>query len=153
VLRTKTPTARRQLDDAFEAATRVREEVMSVLLTSEADRAMFKIWSDDVGQSFNWTVPTLERAHASQRALVIYFQDLVAERRRAPGDDLLSALMSGEQGSRLSEQELLATCVFLLFGRTRDHDQSDRQRCSGRAAPSAPAAAVAGGSGAARQCH
>ena len=80
-----------------------------------ADREMFKAWSDDVGQSFNWMVPTLERAYASQRALLDYFQDLVAQRRRAPGEDLLSALMSDEQGSQLTEDELLATCVFLLF--------------------------------------
>ena len=31
------------MDQSFETATRVRDEVMNVLLTSEADRAMFKL--------------------------------------------------------------------------------------------------------------
>jgi len=80
-----------------------------------ADQEMFKVWSDDIAEASTWLAPTLERAHASQQAMVIYLQDLVAQRRRAPRDDLLSALMRDEQGSQLSEQELLATCVFLLF--------------------------------------
>ncbi|MCP2341060.1 cytochrome P450 [Actinomadura rupiterrae] len=43
-----------------------------------------------------------------------YFGGLLAERRRAPGDDLLSALAAvQEQGERLTEPELLTTCILL----------------------------------------
>src|SRR5439155_639958 len=45
-----------------------------------------------------------------------YFSELVAQRRRAPRDDLLSALVTARAGDdRLSEAELLAT-VALIFG-------------------------------------
>lgn len=40
-----------------------------------------------------------------------YFRELIALRRKAPGDDLLSALT---QVKELSEAELVATCVLLL---------------------------------------
>ena len=40
----------------------------------------------------------------------------MVERRRAPGDDLVSELVAvEEEGDRLSSRELLATCVLLLF--------------------------------------
>jgi pimeloyl-[acyl-carrier protein] synthase len=46
--------------------------------------------------------------------MVDSFRALAAERRRRPGDDLLSGLVEAEEaGDRLSEQELLATCVLL----------------------------------------
>jgi Cytochrome P450 len=45
-----------------------------------------------------------------------FFLALVAERRRAPRDDLLSALAQAEDGGdRLSEQELVANSILLLL--------------------------------------
>ncbi len=44
-----------------------------------------------------------------------YFFELLAERRRAPGEDLLSRLVQAEDGGTvLSEAELLSTCILLL---------------------------------------
>lgn len=44
-----------------------------------------------------------------------YFFELLAERRRHPGDDLLSALAQVEEGdSMLDETEMLSTCILLL---------------------------------------
>jgi cytochrome P450 len=49
---------------------------------------------------------------------VSYLKDLVAQRRRAPGDpqhDVLTRLIQGEvDGERLSEAELLQNCIFIL---------------------------------------
>ncbi len=42
VLKPKTEKARKQIDDAFEAATCIRQEVLNVLLTSKADKKMFR---------------------------------------------------------------------------------------------------------------
>ena len=43
-----------------------------------------------------------------------YFRALAEERRRRPGPDLLSGLVEAEEaGDRLSERELLATCLLL----------------------------------------
>src|SRR6516225_6510138 len=42
VLRPKNDACRAELEDAFEKTAQVRQEIMEVLLTREADRAMFK---------------------------------------------------------------------------------------------------------------
>ena len=45
-----------------------------------------------------------------------YFHDLIPKRRANPGADLLSELIAAEDdGERLSHDELLATCVQLVF--------------------------------------
>ena len=54
----------------------------------------------------------VERASDEFRA---YFSTLIADRRRNPGDDLLTKLVQiEEQGDQLSEEELLSTCTLLL---------------------------------------
>ncbi len=75
--------------------------------------------SNDIANWFGNVLRTAERARAAQRAiteLTGYFAELVRERRRQPGDDLLSLLISaGERGERLSDDEVYAQCVMLLF--------------------------------------
>jgi cytochrome P450 len=89
------------------------------------DRALFKRWSDDIAAGFflvvtRETADAVRRANESQTALAAYFRELVAARRAHPRDDLLSALVAAESdGAVLSEDELLATCVLLLFAGTR----------------------------------
>jgi cytochrome P450 len=56
-----------------------------------------------------------DRANAAARDFAAYLRGVIAEKRAAPGDDLLSALIAAEAaGDRLSEAELVATCVLLL---------------------------------------
>ena len=44
-----------------------------------------------------------------------YLRDLIAKRRRDPGDDLMSGLIHVvESGDQLTEQEIIATCSLLL---------------------------------------
>jgi cytochrome P450 len=44
-----------------------------------------------------------------------YLRDLIAKRRRDPGDDLMSGLIHVEEsGDQLTEQEIIATCSLLL---------------------------------------
>jgi len=46
-----------------------------------------------------------------------FFADLAAERRRNPGDDLVSALVGGAMaGEPLSEAEIVANCYILILG-------------------------------------
>jgi len=75
--------------------------------------------SNDIANWFGNVLRTPERARAAQRAiaeLTGYFAGLVRERRRQPRDDLLSLLISaGERGERLSDEEVYAQCVMLLF--------------------------------------
>lgn len=58
----------------------------------------------------------VEDAAASAAAgFADYLRGYVAQRRRSPGDDLISQLITAEtSGDALSEDELIATCILLL---------------------------------------
>jgi cytochrome P450 len=54
---------------------------------------------------------------AAHRELFAYFQDLVTERQRRPGDDLVSLLLRMElDGRTLTAGEIVANCYSLLLG-------------------------------------
>lgn len=56
-----------------------------------------------------------DRAAAAAREFATFLRDHVARRRKAPADDLISHLIAaGDDGAKLSEDELVATCVLLL---------------------------------------
>lgn len=56
------------------------------------------------------------RSLPDQRLLISRIRKLVAERRREPRDDLITALVQAEEaGDRLSEAELVATIALLLI--------------------------------------
>jgi len=58
--------------------------------------------------------PTASYAHFQ---IVAYFSSRVAERRKNPGDDLISHLITVEVGGRrMTDNELLANCLSLLLG-------------------------------------
>ena len=57
--------------------------------------------------------------HSQQALLELreFFRGVFAQRRREPREDLISDLVAvEEQGDRLSEEELLSTCVSILIG-------------------------------------
>jgi len=57
-----------------------------------------------------------DRAEQATREMMEFFRSLVAARRAKPAADLLSALVHlDDEGERLTEDELVATCVLLLF--------------------------------------
>jgi cytochrome P450 len=83
------------------------------------DRARFKAWSDDLALVLINPAASpsqVAQGYRSLRHLMDYFQDLIAERRTQPKDDLLQHLIvAHEQDPTLSEDELLVTCAGLLF--------------------------------------
>ena len=83
------------------------------------DRAQFKAWSTDIAATLAGPFlppDVLERSVRSSNELADYFRSQIAERRKEPRDDLLSALCAvEEQGDLLSEDELIATCILLLI--------------------------------------
>jgi pimeloyl-[acyl-carrier protein] synthase len=91
-------------------------ELLGVPLT---DLSTFHDWSDALARvlEIRYSPPEVVAAgNEAAQGLTDYFRDLVAERRGHLGDDLLSALIvAEEQGDRLNEEELLATCVLLFF--------------------------------------
>ena len=84
------------------------------------DHERFKGWGLDIARGLDSVMlpPESEvprRSVAARRALSEYFHGLIAERRAAPRDDLLSGLIAAEEaGDTLSEDELLASCILLL---------------------------------------
>ncbi|HXQ24176.1 MAG TPA: cytochrome P450 [Candidatus Acidoferrales bacterium] len=84
----------------------------------EAERAQFRELVGDLVAIFEMQ-PTDEQmvaADAAQLTISDYFLKLIAEKRRKPGEDLLSNLALAEVGGdRLSDDELV-TLASLLFG-------------------------------------
>ena len=81
------------------------------------DHELFTRWSDDLVHTLDPMIgpEVIARATESELAFDSYFHALIGERRRAPRDDLLSALIAAEEeGERLSEEELLRTLILLL---------------------------------------
>jgi pimeloyl-[acyl-carrier protein] synthase len=80
------------------------------------DHERFRHWSDEIVRTLGEA--TLEDRHASERAgaeLGEYFAAVCDARRRAPREDLISALVAAEEvGDRLTQKELLSTLVLLL---------------------------------------
>lgn len=83
----------------------------------EGDYTLFHGWSNALARSLDYTDDSSVYLAASKAAeeFIAYLKELVAERRKNLGQDLLSALIEArEAGDSLSEAELYATCTLLL---------------------------------------
>jgi cytochrome P450 len=61
------------------------------------------------------TAETLEEVGAAAMTVMLFLVPILAERRREPGDDLLSALAHpGEDGVALDTDEIITMCLLLL---------------------------------------
>ncbi|MFJ5774960.1 cytochrome P450 [Streptomyces sp. NPDC093094] len=91
--------------------------IAEMLGVPEADRAPLRPWSADICGMYELN-PSQETAQKAVRASVEfsgYLRELIAERRKEPGDDLVSGLIAAhDEGDRLTEQEMISTCVLLL---------------------------------------
>jgi hypothetical protein len=101
-------------------AAAIPVEVIGDLLGVPRDeRSPLRDWSLAVLGALE-PAPTPEALSKGETALALFhdFLGKLVERRRAnpldPDEDVLSRLMSGADGARLSEAELLENCVFLL---------------------------------------
>ncbi|MFF5860740.1 cytochrome P450 [Streptomyces sp. NPDC012751] len=85
--------------------------ICELLGVPELDRVAFRTWTTDV---FSHPDPSARRK-ASQE-MGAYLARLLDDKRRAPGDDLMSALVrtSDDDGDRLSPEELVGTAWLLL---------------------------------------
>ncbi|MFF0434836.1 cytochrome P450 [Streptomyces sp. NPDC004327] len=94
----------------------------------DEERARLRPWSADICGMFELN-PSEETARRAVRASVEfsgYLRELIARRRKDPGEDLISGLLGvaergdgergdGERGgAALTEQEMISTCVLLL---------------------------------------
>ncbi|MEU5164439.1 cytochrome P450 [Streptomyces sp. NPDC020875] len=91
--------------------------IAEMLGVPESDRPLLRPWSADICGMFelNPSEETARRAVTASVEFSAYLRGLIAERRTDPGDDLISALIAAyDEGDRLSEQEMISTCVLLL---------------------------------------
>ena len=95
------------------------EIIGNLLAIPHAERAPLRDWSLAILGALE-PVLTAEQQALGNRAVedfVAYLVTLIAERTAQPGDpevDVLSRLIAGEGGERLTAQELMHNCVFLL---------------------------------------
>lgn len=125
---------RGELDIVADFSSRLTVMVLTDLLGAPPrDYGLFRDWAHIIGWYFaigaignEATLPILDR---TVREMSDYLRAIVEDRRRAPRDDLVSALLAAEeQGSRLSDDELLSHGLLLL---TAGHDSTANTISSG----------------------
>jgi len=93
--------------------------IMDMLGVPRSDLGVMKVWSDDIALFVGIARATPDKyakAQAGTREMAAYFRRLVAERRKAPREDMISALIAAEEAeARLTEDEIVASCILLLF--------------------------------------
>jgi len=103
-------------DFAYPLPIRVICEMLGV---PEDDRERFSEWSAVLAKGldpeFLQPEGALEERFAAVASFSEYFFELMAERRRSPGDDLLSQLaLAEEAGDVLTEGQMFSTAILLL---------------------------------------
>lgn len=127
-LRPRVETLAHKLIDGFEAggeadllpafATPIPVTVIAEMLGVPVDMGpQLVAWSNRMVRMYTHrpSLAVQEDANAASREFADFLRDYVDRRRAAPGDDLLSLLISAsESGERLSEDELLTSVILLL---------------------------------------
>jgi cytochrome P450 len=105
-------------DLAYPLPVRVICEMLGV---PTSDQEVFRQWSADIARSLDAAIlpadsEVIPRGREAREALSAYLRSLIATCRKNPRADLLSALIAvEEEGSKLSEGELVSTCALLLI--------------------------------------
>ncbi|WP_229197245.1 cytochrome P450 [Bradyrhizobium acaciae] len=93
--------------------------MMDLLGVPREDLLLVKHWSDDIALFIGTSRATADkylRAEAGAKAMAGYFRDIVAQRKIDPRDDIISQMVSArEEQEALSDDEVIATCILLLF--------------------------------------
>ena len=107
--------ARGDFDFVADLAGKVPMDVISEMLgVPQADRAMLRKQSDLLIHREEGVTDVPPAGVEAAFGLVIYYADLIADRRANPGDDLVSALCAAEiDGDRLTDDEI-TSFLFLM---------------------------------------
>jgi cytochrome P450 len=93
--------------------------IMAMLGVPREELAKVKRLSDDMALFIGSSRMSPEKYDIAERAtreMAAFFGELIRDRKERPEQDLLSQLVALEdEGDRLSEDELIATCILLLF--------------------------------------
>jgi cytochrome P450 len=92
--------------------------IATMLGVPPEDRDQLNAWSESFGALLDGSRLTMEDAFLALHGVsefIAYFRQIIRQRRSAPRDDLLQAMINAEeQGDALSEEELLGNCVLLM---------------------------------------
>ncbi len=90
--------------------------IANMLGMPAGDRQRLQEWSRDIAAVFQIAdVDALRRAQTSTTQMQEYLRPLVEQRRVQPSDDILSVLVAAQRDGIVTEDEILANCVLLLF--------------------------------------
>jgi cytochrome P450 len=91
--------------------------IAAMLGVPDSDQHLLRPWSQDIVKMYEYD-HTVEQQHAARRSseeFAAYVGELAVARRHDPTDDLVTQLVEvQDEGDRLSEHELIATCILLL---------------------------------------
>jgi cytochrome P450 len=107
-------------DAYLDFAARIPTQVMLDLLgLPDHDEMMMRHWSDRCSNFLFQPVDPDKEAMAKEQRDILdaqqaYFMPRIEERRRKPGDDMITAMVQAEVGGeRLTDLEILATCNMM----------------------------------------
>jgi hypothetical protein len=108
---------RGRCDYVAEFAGRLPMDVVSEMLgVPESDRDMLRGWADTVLHREEGVRAVPQQGVEASIALIKYFWQLVAGRRKRPGSDLASALVQVEiDGDRLAEKDIVGFCYLMII--------------------------------------
>jgi pimeloyl-[acyl-carrier protein] synthase len=91
--------------------------ISRILGSPSRDWRLLRQWSASFATAMDLQpgADALEGAARAARDSSAYLRELLAERRRNPGSDMISLLVSARGGPTLSEDELISNCMLLLF--------------------------------------
>ncbi|QXE33298.1 cytochrome P450 [Streptomyces sp. GMY02] len=91
--------------------------IAEMLGVPETDRPLLRPWSAAICGMYelNPSPETARRAVTASLEFSSYLRELLSVRRQKPGEDLISALIAAhDDGEKLTEAEMVATCALLL---------------------------------------
>ncbi len=109
---------RREVDLVHDYSQHIPAAAMMALMGLDpAQGALFRTWANDFAD-LGIAPPDEKRQHEIRthlREMEEYMQNLLEERRRTPGTDLVSDLLNAEvDGRKLTQEELMSFCFLLL---------------------------------------
>ena len=90
--------------------------IAEILGMPTSERVQLQLWSADILAVFQ--LADMDRLRQAQRSVLEmqdYLRGLVEQRRREPREDILTMFVGAERDGVLTEDEIVANCVLLLF--------------------------------------
>ncbi len=105
------------VDYVGEFAGKLPMDVISELMgVPQADRDQVRAWADGVMHREDGVKDVPAAAIEASLSLIVYYQDMVADRRKKLTDDLTSALLEAEiDGDRLTDEEIIGFMFLMVI--------------------------------------